>query len=403
GAAAGRRAAPAGEAILAELTRGTFRIGDAKTSRDAFGRGQVDTWRVDRLAEYVDTTGSGAIDWVRVDDFGEGRWTRSFVLLDGRWQPSNILDVFLEIEFKLPWARDAYHPHDVEVQLNGTTVARMEDSLPEGFYRFQLRPQDLRLPTGAGSVNQVRLVTTHLRGGHYVVTTNFNLVFQLAIVQRWVIADSPEDADRILRASGKFTSGGRDAALYANEWAPVGAPPEAGKPVVLRGLVRNLGGEAIPGGKLVVRSGTTEIASVPLPAVGPADLSPAEVTVTLPAGVHALTVTAEIEGDGRRANDAVPVVVRCGGDAKKPELAVTEPAEGARAPGGNLRLAGTAKDDTALARIELSVNGGLWQAVTAAERWEATVAIQKGPNRIRVRAVDGSGNATEVVRVVDGE
>ncbi|MEK7467067.1 MAG: Ig-like domain-containing protein [Planctomycetota bacterium] len=391
-----------GDAIRAEIEKGIFRLGQATSTREAFGHGQPDTWRVDKVAEYQDTTGSGAIDWVKVDDFGTGKWTRSYVLLDGKWQESNILDVFLEIEFKLPWDRSAYHPHNVDIRLNGKTIATLEDTLPEGWYRFQLRPQDVQIPKGAGATNEVRLVTTHLRGGHYVVSTSFNLAFQLGTVSRYVIAADEEEAHKILMESGKFTSGGVDAALYSNEWTASSMRPKDGEPVTLRGLVRNLGGNPIPGGRLVVLEGGMEVASRDLPAVGGADLAACEIAVKLTPGIHRLTVTATTDGDPRPLNNAVPFEIRCGGDDVKPDLAVTAPAEGGKAAPGEISVSGTAADNVGLKAIEISVNGGLWISVTPAAAWEAKVTIGKGPQRIRVRCVDTSGNANEVVRVIEG-
>jgi uncharacterized membrane protein YozB (DUF420 family) len=53
---------------------------------------------------------------------------------------------------------------------------------------------------------------------------------------------------------------------------------------------------------------------------------------------------------------------------------------------------GTAADNVAVAKVELSLNNGTWQAASGKENWSAPVTLSPGPNFIRARATDTSNN-----------
>jgi len=53
---------------------------------------------------------------------------------------------------------------------------------------------------------------------------------------------------------------------------------------------------------------------------------------------------------------------------------------------------GTAADNVAVAKVEVSLNNATWQAATGTENWSAPVTLALGPNFIRARATDTSNN-----------
>jgi len=403
-----------GDTILAELTRGVYRTASAKSTLEVWQRGRPDVWRVDSDedggidVEYEDTDGDLVPDFVRMRDWPDRGFSRSFVCKEGEWEQSNLLEAFLEIRFQLPWARDAYHEHNVNVILNGEVVAVLTDVLPEGLYRFRVRPQHLRLAADHASTNDVRLVTSHLRGGHYVVSTDFKLVLHMSHISQHVIADNAEQARDVLIKQGNLVTQGVDLAVYDNEWRVEPAAPKDGQDVVIRGVVHNDGEELASGWVLRCRRGAPgaggeEIAAQPIDALGKGERIDVSCPWKARPGEHRLFVVAEApQGvrDLREDNNIVAIVVRGGGDSQPPALLIHEPAEASTVRGPAVPFRGTAQDNVGLSTLEYSVDGGLWQDVAVHERWEFTLELAAGEHSIRVRLCDSSGLEQSATRKI---
>ena len=403
-----------GDEIRAELERSVYRTAAAQTRRELWGRGKTDTWAVDTNGdghgdvEYEDTDGDGEPDFVRVRDFPERPFTRSFIHADGHWQESNILEAFLEIKYQLPWQRNAYHKHSVDIILNDQLVARLTDVIPEGLYRFRVPPRALRVDANSPQENDVRLETTHLRGGHYVVSTDFKLILHMSQISRHIIADNPDDAQRILVEEGNLITSGVDLAVYVNEWHVEPPVPKDGREANIRGVVHNDGEDQAVGWKVRFYHGDpadggtlfAEHALDPLEkgtSVGVAG------KWTARAGEHrlyALLTPPEGAADLREDNNQISLTVRGGGDSEPPTLTISEPADNAELVGSTLTLRGTAADNVGLAALEYSVDGGLWQTAVVGERWELQIELRQGKRSIRVRLRDTSGLEKTVVRTV---
>lgn len=78
-----------------------------------------------------------------------------------------------------------------------------------------------------------------------------------------------------------------------------------------------------------------------------------------------------------------------------PEVAITSPADGARLASPAFALQGAARDNIAVARVEVSVNDGPWEPAQGTDSWVFQSAARPGPNYVRVRAVDQAGNASQ--------
>jgi hypothetical protein len=403
-----------GDVIREELGRSAFRTASAVRTRRVWGRDKDDLWlvsirpdkRID--VEYEDTDGDGAPDFVRVRDYPDGPFTRSFILRDGKWEESNILEAYLEVTFKLPWDRSAYHKHDVNVILNDHVIAQLTDVIPQGLYRFPVRPQNLKIGADSAHPNDVRLETLHLRGGHYVVSSDFDLTIRTSQVSRYVVADDPQEAQKVLRESAQLRSAGVDLALYANAFRTDPVAPRADEVTTIRGEVHNVGMEVATGWKLRVHDGDptkggTLIAETPLAPVDPGDALPVEQKWQAKPGEHLLYLTLVVPSDvkaQRQDNKQVSVDIVTGGDTEPPALLIAEPAEGAALAAGKITFNGTATDNVAVAALEYNVDGGLWSPIPLKERWEISIDLPKGDHRITVRARDTSGLTTEQARQV---
>jgi hypothetical protein len=80
-----------------------------------------------------------------------------------------------------------------------------------------------------------------------------------------------------------------------------------------------------------------------------------------------------------------------------PEVAITAPADGARLTTAAFTLQGAARDNLAVARVEVSLNDGPWQPAQGTDNWIFQGTARPGPNYVRVRAVDTAGNESASV------
>lgn len=78
-----------------------------------------------------------------------------------------------------------------------------------------------------------------------------------------------------------------------------------------------------------------------------------------------------------------------------PEVAITAPADGARLTTAAFTLQGAARDNLAVARVEVSLNDGPWQPAQGTDNWVFQGTARPGPNYMRVRAVDTAGNESQ--------
>ncbi len=78
-----------------------------------------------------------------------------------------------------------------------------------------------------------------------------------------------------------------------------------------------------------------------------------------------------------------------------PEVAIVSPAEGARLASPVLTVQGAARDNMAVARVEVSLNGGPWEPVQGTDNWVFQGTARPGANFVHVRAVDQAGNESQ--------
>ena len=82
-------------------------------------------------------------------------------------------------------------------------------------------------------------------------------------------------------------------------------------------------------------------------------------------------------------------------EREAPEVAITSPADGARLNSPGFTLQGQARDNVAVARVDVSVNNGPWEPAQGTDNWVFQSGAHPGPNYVRVRAVDQAGNESQ--------
>ena len=79
-------------------------------------------------------------------------------------------------------------------------------------------------------------------------------------------------------------------------------------------------------------------------------------------------------------------------DVMRPTVAIAYPLPNARVTNGTVTLQGRATDNRAVAQVLYQLNGGAFQAANGTTNWSAALALTPGPNAVRVKSVDTSGN-----------
>ncbi len=170
---------------------------------------------------------------------------------DGQWTaPRRRLTNFpavqvawLQVNFRLNTDRSSYRPHEITVLLNGHPLLHQTDAIPEGTYCLPFHPVILRFDRNGLPCNVVGLRTRHSNQAHYLTAAGFRLQARHRFLERFVVADSQQEADAMLAAETKSINHQRpDIGLFATfSNKPLPTSPETGQPIELQLLLGNLG------------------------------------------------------------------------------------------------------------------------------------------------------------------
>ena len=83
-------------------------------------------------------------------------------------------------------------------------------------------------------------------------------------------------------------------------------------------------------------------------------------------------------------------------DTTNPTITISSPADGATLTSTSVTVTGTASDDVAVEKVELSTDGTNWVPATGTASWSGTLTLIEGQNTIYARATDTSGNTATV-------
>jgi hypothetical protein len=113
-------------------------------------------------------------------------------------------------------------------------------------------------------------------------------------------------------------------------------------------------------------------------------------------GTHTLTARAT-DTSGNTASTSVTVTVaNTVADTTPPTVAIASPAGGSSVS-GSVGVSGTASDATAVARVDVAVDGGAWSTAGGTTAWSWTWSASgatNGTHTLTARAVDTAGNAS---------
>jgi hypothetical protein len=376
--------------------------------------GKPDRWsqRVGKILWVGDDSDDdGQVDFVHADVGEDGVFEYSAWKDAGGWRQTNLVEAWLEMGFTLPWSRDSYKEHDAEIVLNGQVIGRLKDRIPEGNFAFRIPPKALKFDdSGKPGDNQVGIHSKHLRGGHYVVNSDFRFKFRLTATPVWTVAESEAEARANATKLTGVSVGAPDFSLSAAETRLIGpATPKAGDAMEIEVMARNLGASSPVGVPVVLTrvlaSGAKEelarSVALGIPLSG---ATPLRIPFKARGGAGNLIVSLDPDNrfeDSDRANNSASVFLKVAGDDKPPELQVRQPSDGQTLASSFVSLDVTATDDQGIAAISLSIDGGLWQDLGAKNgAAKRDMLLQPGAHTLEIKAVDFSDNpATRKIKL----
>ncbi len=351
----------------------------------------------------TDGDGDGAVDHVFAD-VGQNGVSEFAALRTGNgWRQTNVVEAWLEMTFALRGSRDSYKTHDVEVLLNGVVLGVLKDMLPEGNFSFRIPPGALRFDaSGLPGDNRVGLRTTHLRGGHYAVNSDFRFKFRLTASPVWTAAASKDDAlDKALALTGVSLTA-PDLSLSSSQLTISGPDaPNAGDEMRVDFPVRNFGAAAagnvvvalqriLPGGS------REEVGRTVIDAVDVDQAASGSLAWKIRGGLNNLALVADpdkVLDDPDLANNEALFMLTATGDDTPPSLRITQPAQGAVIQSTVVMLEIHAGDDAGPVAPLVSIDRGLWHELPASQGATAVpLLLQPGRHTLDVRVVDAAGN-----------
>lgn len=102
--------------------------------------------------------------------------------------------------------------------------------------------------------------------------------------------------------------------------------------------------------------------------------------------------------DGRTASDSATISVSTAPpETVPPRVVVQGPRNGSRLLTNNPVLFGTASDNTAVGQVLVAVNSDTFEQADGTSSWQMPLNLNAGPNTIKIKAVDTSGNESSIV------
>ena len=154
--------------------------------------------------------------------------------------PTYIDTVLLELEFE-PMG-DVVSEHDIQVLVNGEEIGMIDETVPQGKYLFDVPLDLLNLADSKDKTNKVTIKTKHMNSGHYVVATNWTLLWHYTNMHEYVCAPDQEAADEYVRNGTIDKWTGSDVGVYSNSLTVSDKFANHGEEVQVDVKVRNLGG-----------------------------------------------------------------------------------------------------------------------------------------------------------------
>ncbi|MCH8475564.1 MAG: hypothetical protein LAT55_10105 [Opitutales bacterium] len=362
-----------------------------------------------------DTNGDGEIDFVKADVGFDGQFDYAALRMGEDWRRTNILGVTLETSFTHPRDRQSYDPYDVELSLNDQSIGGLEQTLPEGNYRFQVPPTALNFDEqGWPGDDRLSMRSRGMGRGSYGMQSDLQVQVRLAPTPMWSVASSREEAEENIRATEGLVLHQPDFSISsADKILRTSASPQAGEMAELTIPVANIGagiGEMVEVAlsRSEHRGQNLEIQRLVIEEIRPNGAEDISFSWPLSAGRHRYRVQVDPDGhsgDPFSSNNNAYFWIEASGDlaeGSEPQITILTPADGVEVDDPTISLQVEARGDMGLSRVEVRVDSGLWQPLVwqGEDLFETTLLLSSGEQELTIRATDGTGQrASENISV----
>ncbi len=217
-----------------------------------------------------------------------------------------------------------------------------------------------------------------------------------------MVADSAEAARAQVVDDEDLTLEGPDYSVSSAELEMRGQPAQ-GATLEFLAPIRNVGASrtaavAVALQKDLGRGETLELGRIYLENIPLTGTSVARIPWTASAGNHSLWLIVDPDneiGDTNADNNKAVIACNVPGDDAPPTVTFQSPQDGAEHGDSVVAVEVEATDDTAVVRVNLSVDGGMSEelaALPAANRYAGQVLLQPGQHTLTATVVDGGGN-----------
>jgi hypothetical protein len=196
-------------------------------------------------------------------------------------------EVLMRYELESP--REYIAPHSTRISCNGTEIATLPMTVPEGIYRFPVDASRIKFYGALPSDNEIEILSEGLNEGDFVRTFDVTLHTRHAVHGELLVATTQQEADTLAGASTLMNHDQPDLVILANRLPTFATNAfDGSKPVALPLSVYNMGEAASAATTLSVfgsdpRQGDPGPVLLPPVAVsGLAVTAQVDVTVTLP-------------------------------------------------------------------------------------------------------------------------
>ncbi|PLY16024.1 MAG: hypothetical protein C0631_05615 [Sedimenticola sp.] len=356
-----------------------------------------------------DTNTDDIIDFIHADVGDDGIFEYSAIKDGEQWSKTNLVEAWLEMGFSLPWNRDSYHPHNTDIVLNGRVIGSLQDVIPEGNYSFRIPPDALQFDkNGLPGNNIIGINSKHLRGGHYVINSDFRFKFRLTATPVWTVAKSEDEARQMLANMGGVAIAAPDLSLSSSElWLDAPTDAKAGDDVSVEIPVSNLGSVSVqnvvvalfremPGRK------REEITRVVVEDVTLHGGTLAKISWKAAAGSSSFMLVADPDNqleDLDTANNEAVFYLPIKGEVKPIKITFNSPTANSTQKSSKVSVDAVVNEEIGAVQSSLSIDGGLWTELPPAEgKIKTDLLLQPGDHRLELRVTDGEGNsATEAL------
>ena len=152
----------------------------------------------------------------------------------------DVVQAVAVVEFSLPWPMEDYRAHNVHLFINGVEIGNLTDTIPDGYYIFPFNSLLLNYAPDSPSDNTITMKMDNLNGGHYVVTSNWEIILQLKQITLSVVASNETEAESLVAQLSGTVVSMPDFSISPNLSLSTPQPKE-GQTITITANVLNLG------------------------------------------------------------------------------------------------------------------------------------------------------------------